>query len=681
MLSLNDEINKIKGIGDKTALLFTKVSVFCVKDLLNFFPRYYVEYPEIMGIKDLKPHMFGAVKARVSSKVSLFGNKGKSYLSFNVSDNTGTMKIYYFNMPYLKNKFVSGAEYIFYGSVTFDKKGAPLLSNPKLFSDEEYEKARTDLSPVYPLCKGLTNNIVSKAVRSALESVDEIDDYLNENQTNILKLIDIKKAYYDIHFPETLEHAYTARNRLAFDEFFIFVHKMTKLKGMNIKQKANAFEYDKRVDDFIDALPYKLTDGQLNAVKEISKDLSSGYQMNRLLQGDVGCGKTIVAFISALITVYGGGQCAIMAPTLVLAMQHFNDLVSFSEKYGLPFKPVLLTGDLKVKERRVALAGIADGSFNVIIGTHALITDKVEYNNLALSICDEQHRFGVKQRLGLIEKGSRVHQLVMSATPIPRTLGLILYGDLDISTIMEKPSMRLPLKNAVVGPEYRPKNYTFIKEQIDKGRQCYIICPMVEEGDMEGLKAATEYSEEIRPFFPDNIRIGCLHGKMKPKDKDDIMMAFKNHELDILVSTTVIEVGVNVPNASVMMIENAERFGLSQLHQLRGRVGRGEYQSYVIYLTENNSKKNMDRLGLLVKTNDGFKIASEDLKLRGPGDFFGYRQSGEMSFKIADIYGDAEILKKARDFYDHNYADESDKDMVVRFDNYIKRFDKEFLCL
>jgi len=677
-MHLTDNITEIKGIGEKTALLFSKASVFCVYDLINYFPRNYVELPDITTISDIKKGCINAVKAKVCSAVSLFSNRGKSVLSFNINDGTGIIKVYYFNMPFLKNTIHVGSEFVFYGNIGYEAKG---FTNPKMTSIDEYISLKEKLIPIYPLVKGLTSSKISSAVKKVIGTVknnDELTDFLPQSVLKEENLCSLEYALYKLHFPDKMSEVFEARKRLAFNEFFTFLYKMNKLSGSKVKQKTNiVINKDVKTKELINNLPYPLTDGQLSAIEEISEDLASGYQMNRLVQGDVGCGKTIVAILAAYQAVLNGYQAALMAPTVVLASQHFEDIKDLSEKNNLLINPVLLTGSMKATERRSALKGIQDGTYNLIIGTHALITDKVEYHNLGLAICDEQHRFGVKQRYNLSDKGDMVHQLVMSATPIPRTLGLILYGDLDISTIKEKPANRLPLKNAVVGPEYRAKNYKFMLDQIDAGHQIYIICPMVEEGDADNLKDVSSYPDEIKQFFPANVKIASLHGKMKSADKDAVTTAFKNHEYDILVSTTVVEVGVNVPNATVIMIENAERFGLAQLHQLRGRVGRGDAQSYAIFVTENTSEKNMKRLGLLSKTNDGFEIASEDLKLRGPGDFFGLRQSGDPMFKMADLYTDAETLKQAKRIFDKL----DDKVALSRFENYLRQFDRGYICL
>ena len=660
-MDIYSNITEIKGIGEKTASLFAKASVFCVKDLILYYPRNYINYPEITCISGIARGRINCIKARITGTPSLYSSRGKTILSFDVADETGSAKIYYFNMPYLKNQFRHGMEVCLYGTVPYESKGI-MFSNPKVTTVDEYNDLRKSLRPVYPLVKGLTEKKISDTVMKIFRAGFNFRDFVPEDILKKYGLCDINTALKLIHFPGNDNDIVKARKRLAFNEFFVFLYNMKILKGDKEKKKSTSIiKADERTGELKNSLEFKLTNGQEHALKEIMSDMESGYLMNRLLQGDVGCGKTIVAFLSCYNAFLSGYQSAVMAPTVVLATQHYNDFNDLNEKYKLGLNIVLLTGSMKAAQRRNTLALIEEGGADIIIGTHALITDKVNYKNLAFAVVDEQHRFGVKQRYALIEKGKDLHLLVMSATPIPRTLGLILYGDMDISVIKEKPANRLPLKNAVVNGDFRPKNYKFMQEQIDKGHQIYIICPMVLEGEQENLKNVETYADEIKPFFKDDVRILSLHGKMKDDEKEEIMEAFKNHEADILISTTVIEVGVNVPNATVIMIENADRFGLSSLHQLRGRVGRGDAQSYAIFVSENDSKKNMERLGVLAKSNDGFYIAEEDLKQRGPGDFFGYRQSGDPSFKLADIYTDADMLSLAKDMVDMDIIKIQDK--------------------
>ncbi len=650
---LKDDITSIKGIGDKTALLFSKASVFCVRDLLNYFPRQYIEYPSAGKIKDFAVGELGAVSATVTSNPVVLKNKTKTFLSFNISDGESIIKVYYFGMPYLKNQISQGMKKIFCGHIS-KSSGTGFLTNPKIFNYEEYEPLINRPVPIYPLVKGLTNTKVASAVKELFKTNLCIKDYIPSNILEQYDYVDINTALKYMHFPSDMEEVYKGRRRLALDEFLLFLYRMRLLEGEKIKDRTECIidlndEKSYKLKQFISSLPYSLTKGQSEAVKEIFSDIKSGYAMNRLLQGDVGSGKTIVAFIASYAAVLSGFQAAVMAPTVVLAKQHCEDILKLTEALNLDFKPALLTGNTKAKEKREILNKLKNHEINILIGTHALFTEDVEFDKLGITICDEQHRFGVKQRMSLLSKGENSHFLVMSATPIPRTLGLILYGDLDISVIKDKPAERLPIKNAVVGPEYREKNYQFIIDKVREGRQAYIICPMIEEGVTDNQKNVTDYYNDLIKIFPEDIQLDVLHGKMKPDQKNNVMENFKNHKTDVLISTTVVEVGVNVPNATVIMIENAERFGLSQLHQLRGRVGRGSEQSYAIFVTENKSDKTMERLTVLQKSNDGFEIASEDLKQRGPGDFFGLRQSGEAMFKMADIFTDADVLKDANE--------------------------------
>ena len=460
--------------------------------------------------------------------------------------------------------------------------------------------------------------------------------------------MDYAEALNNIHFPRDMEHLVAARRRMVFDEFFDFLYYLRENKEQS-DQLINEYQMTETADtvQFLEQLPYELTRAQKKVWAEIRSDLNSHYCMNRLVQGDVGSGKTIIAVLALLMCVSNGYQGAMMVPTEVLATQHYEDICEYIEKYNIAFSPVLLVGSMTAKEKRIAYEKIASGEANVVIGTHAVIQEKVVFKNLAWVVTDEQHRFGVRQRETLANKGQNPHVLVMSATPIPRTLAIILYGDLQISVIDELPANRLPIKNCVVNTSFRPKAYQFIEKEVRSGRQAYVICPMVEEGEMEELENVIDYAEKLRSALPGDIRVGILHGKMRPADKNRIMEEFASHELDVLVSTTVIEVGINVPNSTVMMVENAERFGLAQLHQLRGRVGRGEHQSYCIFISTQDNKETMERLDILNKSNDGFFIASEDMKLRGPGDLFGIRQSGDFAFRMADIYTDAGILKQA----------------------------------
>ena len=523
------------------------------------------------------------------------------------------------------------------------------MEHPEIFTPAAYEEILHSMQPVYGLTAGLSNKLIVKLMHQVLEEQELKAEFLPDKLKEYYHLADDNYAISTIHFPATMQELLVARKRLVFDEFLLFILAVQILKGKT-EEASNAFPMKPvwATEQMIEALPYRLTKAQLNAWHEIERDLCSHTLMSRLVQGDVGSGKTILAFLAMVLTVENGYQTALMVPTEVLANQHFEAFTRLMEEQGITScRPALLTGSTTAREKRRIYGEIASGETNVIIGTHALIQEKVIYENLGLVITDEQHRFGVKQREALTTRGNPPHVLVMSATPIPRTLAIIVYGDLDISIIDELPAMRLPIKNCVVGISYRPKAYTFIERQVREGRQAYIICPMVEESEGADGENVTDYTASIREIFPTDITIAMLHGKMKPNEKNQIMEQFAKGEIQILVSTTVVEVGVNVPNATVMMVENAERFGLAQLHQLRGRVGRGEYQSYCIFMQGNEEEETSKRLQILNKSNDGFYIAGEDLKLRGPGDLFGIRQSGQLEFHIGDIYQDADVLKSA----------------------------------
>lgn len=649
-MELQSEITDIRGIGEHTAKLFARLGVRTVNDLLHYFPKNYVMFPHKKAIAELKDRESCVISGYIIGTPRMFRKGSKTVLSFQVTDRTGEVTLTYFNMPYLKKQIMAGKQVLVHGICRIGEHGRKRLEQPKMLKAEEYEEWKDTLQPVYALTEGLTNKKISKAVSAVLSCAEMIQEYLPADIVREEGLSSIEKAIRQMHFPETMESVYEARKRLAFDEFFLFQMRIRELRKNKQKHMScNRMKDDGSCEALEAKLPFALTAGQKQAVEEIRKDLCSGYQMNRLVQGDVGCGKTIVAWMAVLMTVSNGYQAAMMAPTEVLAAQHYQDILHMTEEYDLPVRPVLLTGSMTAKEKKQVKEGIAAGEYDLVLGTHALIQDTVVYHNLALVITDEQHRFGVRQRSTLMGKGMEVHVLVMSATPIPRTLGLVLYGDLDVTVIKELPAQRLPIKNAVVDTSYREKAYAFLLKQIAEGRQAYIICPMVEEGEMEDLVNVTDYSEELKERFAGAARVAMLHGKMKPKEKDAVMTAFKEHQTDLLISTTVVEVGVNVPNATVIMVENAERFGLAQLHQLRGRVGRGDQQSYCMFVIGNDSKKAKERLAILAKTNDGFQIAEEDLKQRGPGDFFGLRQAGILQFQVADIFTDAVILKRSKE--------------------------------
>jgi len=628
------QLRELKGVGEKTEKLFQKIGITTTDDLLHYYPRNYDAYEEPEEIGSLKENTVAAIRATITTGVYVNKIRNLQVISITVADTTGRLAVAWFNAPYLKNTLKKGSCFILRGKVS-RKKGRLEMEHPEIFTPAAYEEVLHSMQPIYGLTAGLTNKLIIKLMHQILEEQNLQTEFLPDEIKEYYHLADDNYALSAIHFPANMQELLVARKRLVFDEFLLFILAVQILKGKT-EEAPNAFPMKPvwTTEQIMENLPYKLTRAQLNAWHEIERDLCSHTLMSRLVQGDVGSGKTILAFLAMVLTVENGYQAALMVPTEVLANQHFEAFTKLMEEQGITScHPVLLTGSTTLKEKRRIYGEIASGEANVIIGTHALIQEKVVYENLGLVITDEQHRFGVKQREALTTRGNAPHVLVMSATPIPRTLAIIVYGDLDISIIDELPAMRLPIKNCVVGTSYRPKAYSFIEKQIRQGRQAYIICPMVEESEGADGENVTDYTQRIREIFPSDITIGMLHGKMKPKEKNQIMEQFASGEIQVLVSTTVVEVGVNVPNATVMMVENAERFGLAQLHQLRGRVGRGEYQSYCIFMQGNEQEETSKRLEILNKSNDGFFIAGEDLKLRGPGDLFGIRQSGQLEFR------------------------------------------------
>lgn len=650
----SENITALKGIGEKTAMLLKRIGITTIHELLLYYPRSYQSYLPPVKLAEAKPGETVTLELFVLADFKWKKVRNLSVGSGLCCDGEDRIAITFFNAPYMKKRMAKGCRYLFRGKLKTEgasiEKRRYSMDQPKLYSWDEYQKLTGQLWPCYGLTAGLTNRTLLKAARQALEvAASEPEEYIPADILEEYQLISRKEALWQIHFPRDYDHLLAARKRLVFDEFFLFLISIRQMKEYN---EASHTDYPMIEtawpDRLLEQLPYTLTKAQLRVWDEIKEDLTSGFCMNRLVQGDVGSGKTIVAFLALLLAVSNGYQGAMMAPTEILAAQHFEQMVQLTDKHGLPFRPVLLTGSVSASAKKEIYQRIRDGDVNVIIGTHALIQEKVNYQKLGLVITDEQHRFGVRQRELLNEKGGGAHVLVMSATPIPRTLAIILYGDMHLSVIGELPANRLPIKNCVVGTSFRPKAYEFILREVRKGNQAYVICPMVEAGeeDTDGLENVTDYGERLKSILPDDVHVEILHGKMRPADKKRIMDAFAAGDVHVLVSTTVIEVGINVPGATVMMIENAERFGLAQLHQLRGRIGRGKEQSYCIFMNCSDNKQSMERLDILNHSNDGFKIAEEDLKHRGPGDLFGIRQSGDMDFKIADIYQDAELLKK-----------------------------------
>ena len=659
MADLTTDVRYIKGIGEQRAKALNKLGIATLRDLISWFPRKYDDRREARRIADLVPGETACVSAMIASAPTVAHiRKGMDLVKVRAVDETGTLDVTFFNQTWLKNNLIPGQTYIFYGKAEGNLLRKTMAS--PIVEQEGKGEFTGRIVPIYPLTAGVSQLILSRSIRQGLDACAAIlPDVLPDEVRQEHELCRIGYAYENIHFPED-EHALDlARRRLAFEELFLFT---IGLKRLRTRREKVAVPPCKEVDmdGFYSHLPFTLTDAQRRCVEEAISDMRSGTPMNRLCQGDVGSGKTMVAAACVYFCVKNGRQAALMAPTEILAQQHYNGLAPLLENLGI--RCALLTGSTRAATKRSIAAQLSSGEIDFAIGTHALITEGVDYADLGLVVTDEQHRFGVAQRAALAAKGQHPHTLVMSATPIPRTLALILYGDLDVSIIDQLPPGRQPIETYSVPGSYHPRVYNFIRKLVTEGRQAYIVCPMVEVNDElpDERKAVTEYAKQLQAeVFPD-LKVAFVHGKMKPKEKDAVMTAFAARETDILVSTTVIEVGVDVPNAAVMVIENAERFGLSQLHQLRGRVGRGKHQSYCILISDNRNEETQQRLKVMTKTADGFKIAEEDLRLRGPGDFFGQRQHGLPGLRIADIGCDTLLLREAQEAAETLLANDPD---------------------
>lgn len=644
----NDSVMTVKGVGPKTAALMGKLGITTVGELLEYYPVSYDSYEVPVTVRQADFLDFAAVQGTIITSPSIRQMNRKQIVVSQIRDRNGdTLRVIWFHMPFLRGTMKPGMQFVLRGRL-HGYGSARTMEHPQIFTLGAYDALIGSHQPIYALTAGLTSKTIGKAVSQVWESGIEIEESLSQDQRERWKLMNKKQAIQQIHFPEENAMLQEARKRLVFEEFYQFILGVRQMRQqLQMQKNIYAIIEQPQVWKLVEKLPYRLTNAQKNAFSDICSDMIGEHRMNRLVQGDVGSGKTIVAFLALYQVALCRYQAAMMAPTEVLATQHYEALNKMIEQYELPIQAVLLTGSMTAAQKRAVYKQIESHEVDIIIGTHALFQEKVNYDELALVVTDEQHRFGVEQRKMLSEKGLAPHILVMSATPIPRTLAIIIYGDLDISVIDELPSNRLPIKNCAVDISYRPKAYEFLKKQVELGHQAYVICPMIEETEQMDAENVIEYTKKLRKELPANIVISYLHGKMKNSEKERIMKAFGENQIQILVSTTVIEVGIDVPNATVILIENAQQFGLAQLHQLRGRVGRGNAQSYCILMNTSGSKESRKRLDILNHSNDGFFIASEDLKLRGPGDFFGVRQSGMLQFKLADIYQDAEILKQA----------------------------------
>ena len=677
-MNLESSLDSLKGIGEKTKQVFHKAGIENLGDLVSYYPRDYERYEAPKKISEVCEGEVSSVMAHFTTPLATRYIRGLSISTALCTDGTDELALTWFNMPYLKNTLRQGVSYIFRGRIK--AKGQRLLiEQPAVFQVEQYGALTKEMRPVYALVKGLTSQMIQKAVKQVLVQKALLQDYMPEEIRREYQLSEYNFAIEQIHFPKDIHSLTLSRKRLVFDEFFFFILQLRRLKSSREKAENHfSFHKSEKCQSLLEHLPYTLTGAQMRVWKTIEEEMCQNAVMARLIQGDVGSGKTIVSVLALIMAADNGYQGALMVPTEVLARQHYESICSLIRENGFPFEAVLLTGSMTARQRREAYEKLSTGEALIAVGTHALIQEKVTYKNLALVITDEQHRFGVRQRELLSQKGDLPHTIVMSATPIPRTLAVILYGDLDISVINEMPANRLPIKNCVVDKGYRKKAYQFIQRQVEQGHQAYVICPMVEESEAVEAENVVEYTEILRRELPENITVEYLHGKMKPSEKNEIMERFLQNEIQVLVSTTVVEVGVNVPNATVMMIENAERFGLAQLHQLRGRVGRGGDQSYCIFLHSMEGKQIKERLDILCKSNDGFEIAKRDMQMRGPGDLFGVRQSGMLDFTLADIYTDAEILQHANDAVNHLLMEdpglekESHRLLKERLDHLIK---------
>lgn len=641
-------LSELKGIGEKTEKLFAKIGVEDLGQLLHYYPRSYDFCSPVITPDRFESGTKAAAELIVIKPPAVLSGKRSKITVMQTQADFQKIELIWYNMPYLRGMLKKGMRFVFRGLVI--KKGSKwVFEHPEIYSCADYEKISGSIRPVYSITAGLSNNAVIKAQRQLIDNT-EIKEELPAELIEKYGLEPLQNAIPEIHFPRNERSLRAARERVIFDEFFFYMLRLAMLKK-SVRQDGNDFAVKdfSKADSLIEKLPYDLTGAQKRVWQNIKNALSGDTRMNMLVQGDVGSGKTIIAFLALISAWEAGYQCAYMAPTEVLAAQHYRNLCALCEEYDLGIKPVLLTGSLTLKNKTGVQESISLGDARVVIGTHALIQEKVDFSELGLVIIDEQHRFGVDQRARAAEKGRKPHVCVMSATPIPRTLALMLYGDLDVSVLDEMPAKRLRVLNAAVDTSYRPTAYRFIQKQINEGHQAYVICPMIEKNEDLPCESVTEYTKKLKSVFGKSVRIDMLHGRMSPADKEAALSKFADGETDILVSTTVVEVGVDVPNATVMMVENADRFGLAQLHQLRGRIGRGEAQSYCIFVSSEGKDAQNERLRILTESNDGFYIAEQDLRQRGQGDLFGFRQSGLPGFNIADPFEDRELLARANE--------------------------------
>lgn len=642
-LNLKSSISSVKGVGEVKANLLNKMGIYTIKDLIEYYPRNYEDRTKIKYVREFTSGESTLFVAKICSNITVrkIRKNLAIYTAVAVDDEGERVKLTWFNQMYLKNRLIVGHKYLFFGTPVYDF-GTFSVENSQIYNLSDISKIQ-GIYPIYSLTKGITQNYMFKLLSENYTDNIKFKEIYSEEFKKKYNLCDINFAFRNVHFPKNYDNINIARNRLIFDELFLLqIALMTVKNQVALTPNTNTYE-DLDDNDFLKLLPFELTGAQKKVLAEIKEDLGSNKVMNRLIQGDVGCGKTMVAAIAMFLAVKNGYQAAIMAPTTILANQHYNELKPYFEKLGYTVE-ILTSNNTKAQKRKI-VDRLKMGMIDILVGTHSIIEDDVEFKNLSLVITDEQHRFGVKQRMKLSSKAEVVDTLVMTATPIPRTLAIMLYGDLDLSIIDELPPGRKPVKTLVVNDSYETRLNDFVRKNVKEGKQVYVVCPLVEESEDGNLKSAEEIYESYKNETFKDLNVGLIHGKMKQSLKDEIMLQFKENKINILVSTTVIEVGISVSNATIMIIENADRFGLAALHQLRGRVGRGSDKSYCILKTNNRSQTCKERLSIMEKSNDGFKIAEKDLELRGPGDFFGIRQSGLPEFKVANLLKDINILK------------------------------------
>lgn len=645
-INLDTSVQYLKGVGPKMYELLNKLSIYTVKDLLEYYPRVYEDRTKVTPISDFQKDQNVLFLGTLIKPVTMVYAKKKKILSTVVVDDSGAIAMLtWFNQVYIKDRIKEGGTYLFYGKVGSVSESRATLDSCSIYDVNDLDKIQ-GLYPIYPLTAGITQNYLFKLINNLMDSGIMVNEIFNEEFRRKYRLAEANYALRNIHFPKSYEMVNIARNRIIFEELFLFQLALLNMKQIEVEHTNTNTYSDLDESEFLKLIPFELTGAQRKVVSQIKKDMSSKTVMNRLVQGDVGSGKTMVAAIAMYLAVKNGYQAALMTPTTILANQHYIELSQYFEK--LEINVEIITSSSTKKQKEKIIEKLKNNDIDILIGTHSIIEDNVEFNNLGLVVTDEQHRFGVKQRMKLSAKGNVVDTIVMTATPIPRSLAIILYGDLDLSIIDELPPGRKPVETCVVNDSYNQRVYNFLKKQINEGRQVYVVCPLVEENEDLDLNSVEKLYEEYKKEF-NGYNVAILHGKMKNKEKDSIMQEFKANKINILISTTVIEVGISVPNATVMVIENSDRFGLAALHQLRGRVGRGSASSYCILKSNNKSAIARQRLDIMRRSNDGFEIAQKDLELRGPGDFFGVRQSGMPEFKLANLLTDTKILESTQE--------------------------------